>query len=196
MLNGEYRNKVQQSLLHLASSQLEQDNDASMLLATVAGAFLDSFLVNLKAELDEKKEIEHPDLESQQQAIKTSSKKILPKEFYVCRATPSYQVINTNIISSTLKRMRFPSIASQVEAESIEINKRRRDECFAAVQRLPFVSTGAHLLLARDLTENGIIISPEEASRMMVEKKKPASPKNVKKKGHSRKKRKKDDMFF
>ena len=141
MLNGEYRNKVQQSLLHLASSQLEQDNDASMLLATVAGAFLDSFLVNLKAELDEKKEIEHPDLESQQQAIKTSSKKILPKEFYVCRATPSYQVINTNIISSTLKRMRFPSIASQVEAESIEINKRRRDECFAAVQRLPFVST-------------------------------------------------------
>lgn len=201
MKNGENRKNVQNNLYEIASYQLEQNNDTTMLLSSLAGAFLDFFIVNLKEELKDREKIElqnqgiqNPDEFTQNTNSNFNSRGIFDKEFFRVKAVPNYRMINTNNICFTLKRMNFENIASKIEAESIEINLRRRDDCFAAVRRLPFVSTNEHLLLARDLIASGITTDPDEITRVM-EKKKPLNLKKSPKK-KLKKKKKRDNFFF
>ncbi|KAK8835612.1 hypothetical protein M9Y10_042501 [Tritrichomonas musculus] len=201
MKNGENRKNVQNNLYEIASYQLEQNNDTTMLLSSLAGAFLDFFIVNLKEELKDREKIElqnqgiqYPDELVQNTNSNFNSRGIFDKEFFRVKAVPNYRMINTNNICFTLKRMNFENIASKIEAESIEINLRRRDDCFAAVRRLPFVSTNEHLLLARDLIASGITTDPDEITRVM-EKKKPLNLKKSPKK-KLKKKKKRDNFFF
>lgn len=201
MKNGENRKNVQNNLYEIASYQLEQNNDTTMLLSSLAGAFLDFFIVNLKEELKDREKIElqnqgiqNPDELVQDTNSNFNSRGIFDKEFFRVKAVPNYRMINTNNICFTLKRMNFENIASKIEAESIEINLRRRDDCFAAVRRLPFVSTNEHLLLARDLIASGITTDPDEITRVM-EKKKPLNLKKSPKK-KLKKKKKRDNFFF
>lgn len=201
MKNGENRKNVQNNLYEIASYQLEQNNDTTMLLSSLAGAFLDFFIVNLKEELKDREKIElqnqgiqNPDELDQDTNSNFNSRGIFDKEFFRVKAVPNYRMINTNNICFTLKRMNFENIASKIEAESIEINLRRRDDCFAAVRRLPFVSTNEHLLLARDLIASGITTDPDEITRVM-EKKKPLNLKKSPKK-KLKKKKKRDNFFF
>lgn len=193
MLNTESRSKLQKSILNLASKRLRRKSGKSVVfLGKLAGLFLDSLIVNMKAELDELRRIDEepvnmprpPDPELHEiprtRKLKKRSlrrkrrRKLVPENFAVVKAIPRWLLINTNIISSSLQRMNFPRISSQIERNCIRMNIKKRDESFAALRNMPFVTSDDHILLARDLETSGVIITPEQAVQSMIKKKKPA----------------------
>lgn len=210
MLDTESRNKLQKSILDLASKRLRRRSGKSVVfLGKIAGLFLDSLVVNMKAELDELRRIDEepvnmprpPDPErheipptrklSKRYLKRKKRRKLVTENIAVAKAIPRWLLINTNIISSSLNRMNFPRISRQIERNCIRMNIKKRDESFAALRSLSFVSGDEHVMLARDLETSGIVTTPEEAVQSIMKKKKP-----VRKRAPIKKTRGRSRFFF
>ena len=174
-----HRAKVHESIYQLACNQLGKSDKSSEALALITSRFLDSFLSNLKESMDQQKINEIPH----------EMNPILNGNVVY----PEYEVISTNHICNALKMMRFNEISKKIENESIELNCQKRNEAFQRLKNQSFVSHDDHFVIARDLIQNGRMMTAEEAHRKLLERKRPHRKKKA---GKTQKKTKGRQKFF